>query len=453
MKLPLFVVVILMLAMAAPAFAGSVRINATNMAPTYANTGDLVHVLTLSPMVNASGVTNITQLNITINRIDAPRNISGIFVYLNTTGGAVGSVVGSNTSITANVSRIAFTTVVNISEANHTLLFVLVNVSKGATSRSTFNVSLNATADIEIGPDHNVHNLSTTNSSTTQIQHVHAIGTLTPRYVDTNVKNQSFVMYLEINGTDMFENLSIKVPSEYPIANVTGLSNSTTTIYGNDTVGYSPFLNITYGGDTINITDFRIGFSNEDAYLKINLTANTSAAAVASFRFNVTLHGSNLSAVNVTDNATGSMNTTTQQLITAIGAAFTKRGAIINGSDFWELNLTINITANVSGILQFRMNNWNSTTAGFGLLNITNETGLVTTNSANYALLRNTSSTGSTNSGQLNISTEYGAPTRGLALRYTGTTRVLILKMVIPLNTPTADDWGAAYFMLFRAET
>ncbi len=453
------------LLMASAAFAGNLVVIGSNQTPSYANTGDLVNMLNLNVSANMSGTgtMNISRMNITINRIMASGNISGIFIYVNGTGNTLGTLVGSNTSITENVSVIQLNPQVNVSQVNHTTLFIYINISKGATPREKFNVTLNSTQDIEVSEGNNVHNLTTTNSSTTQIQHVHSIGTITPRYVDTGdnsitgVQNQSFVIYLEINGTDRFENISIRLPSQYVLINITGISNSTYTLYGNYSVGSSPYLNLTFGGDTINISNYTNGggyrgLNNGDGFIKINFTANTSASAVSSLHFNVTMTGSNLTNVNVTDNATGSMNVTTQDLIT-LTAALAKRTAIVNGSDFWEINLTINITANVSGILQFRMNNWNSTTVGYSLLNITNESGLVTSNSINYAMLRNTSGTGDTNSGQFNISTEYGAPTRGLALRYTGLNRTLVLKMIIPLNTPTASDFRTTYFWLFRSET
>jgi flagellar basal body rod protein FlgC len=282
-----------------------------------------------------------------------------------------------------------------------------------------------------------------------QIQDVHATGDITPNYVDTSVINQSALLILNVTGSDNFDNISIVLPSSYKIVNVTEVSNKTNIIY-NNTLG-AVYFNVTFGGYTLNISNFTQGFNATDSFLKINFTINTSSTAVSSTRIRVNMTGSNLTNVNATETGTNSLNITTQQMINITTVTVTKSTAIVNGTDYWEFNITVNITANTSGILQFRMNNWNSTTQGYGLLNLTNETGAFVENVTYRAMLRNQSA--QTGSQQLNVTTDYGNLTRGLSLDYTGITKTLILKMTIPTGMPYTSDWWSTYYILFRSST
>lgn len=447
-----------MLALVAPAFAeGTLNVTRGGLnAPSYINTNQTVVVLNIT--LNATfGNVNVTGINISLMGTASTGNISAVSVYNDSdNNGVIGSsdiLLGANNTwdTVSNISWVNFTTDFMVPAEKVVFFLIVFNTSTNAASVATVGANISSNLSIFVRGNNNITIPTTTiNSTLSQIQDVHATGTLTSRFVDTSVVNQSFLAVLNVQGRDNFENISITVPPEYPIMNVTALSNTTAIIYNISLAGLN--LNISFGGNTINISNFTRGFNSEDSIIRINFTANTSAAAVPSLSVNLTISGGNLSYVNVTANSTGSLNVTTQVMISVINASVTKRTAIVNGTDYWEFNLTVNITANASGLLQFRMNNWSSTTRGSGILSLTNETGIFGSGTLTYyATLRNQSST--SGSSQVNVTTDYGSLTRGLSLSYTALTRILVLKMIIPNGTPTADDWRTTYFMLFRSDT
>ena len=187
---------------------------------------------------------------------------------------------------------------------------------------------------------------------------------------------------------------------------------------------------------TINISKTGTLFTANDRLI-VNFTVNTSSADVASSAFTSVLYGSNLSDVGA--NYTGSAaSVATQQLVNITSVKIVKGAAILNGTDYWEFNLTVNFTANVTGLLQFNMTNWtNSNGQNMSLVNGT----------ANLSSLRDNQNMSHT----MNVSNSY---TNGISITgccTTGTFYYVVLRMIIPLNTPVSNNWAATYGVLFRS--
>jgi len=455
---------LILLIFVSPAFADG-KLNVTRgllTTPAYINTQSITPVLNITFNVtntNDANEVNVSSIFFNLTGTAYSGNVSGIFVYNDSDNdGVIGNsdrLLGSNTVWNETngefaVMQVNFTSNLTILNNTNKFIIIALNISSNAESVLTAGINISLNTSISTGNPNDFIAFPSLyiNSTPSQIQDVHATGDITPNYVDTNVINQSALLTLNITGSDNFENITFTFPSSYPIVAVSEVSNSTSIIY-NSTL--PDFLNVTFGGFMINISNFTLGFNSADSFIKINFTINTSITAVSALKFNVSMTGSNLSGISTTETTIGSQNITTQQMINITTVTVTKSTAIVNGTDYWEFNITVNITANTSGILQFRMNNWNSTTQGYGLLNVTNETGAFVENVTYRATLRN--QTAQTGSSQLNVTTDYGNLTRGLSLAYTGTTKTLILKMIIPTGMPYTNDWWSTYYILFRSST
>ncbi|MEM7816544.1 MAG: hypothetical protein QXZ20_01380, partial [Candidatus Aenigmatarchaeota archaeon] len=121
-----------------------------------------------------------------------------------------------------------------------------------------------------------------------------------------------------------------------------------------------------------------------------------------------------------------------------------KNIAIVNGNDYWLFNFTISMNANVSGLIQFKMNDWRSDIKN-ATIPIANGTGDNATYYASMWLSGNESNI-------FNVTNEYNKISDGVKLNaIENRNYTLILKMIIPRGTPIASDWWTTYSMLFRS--
>jgi len=118
-----------------------------------------------------------------------------------------------------------------------------------------------------------------------------------------------------------------------------------------------------------------------------------------------------------------------------------KTTAIVNGTDYWEFNISVNFTDMLTGLLQFKMTNWNNT-EGKPVIPLTNGTD-------SFATLRNAFDFSS--AAKYNITNDYNL-TSGLSYSSTGPgLQTIFLRMIIPSGTEIASTWFSTYSMIFRS--
>ncbi len=434
--MPLLTVLVML---AAPAFAaGNLTVQGTSLAPSFINTNVTTAMLNLS-LNSTVNTTNITAINITILGVNASTNISSVDVW-NASNSTQATSITMNA--TTNKTTISISTAIGVNTSANNTILIAITLFQNASIRST--VAVNISASTEIGVDSG-SNVTITNvslqSGNSQIQDVHANATVTPLYIDTGIVNQSMIYTLTPAGRDVFNNISITVPTNYTIVNVTEVKQGSSVLY-NDTVSIvTTTFNRTSGA--INLTNTASGGFGTSGAVAVNISVNASSSAVTSLVFNSTLTGSNISGA--LPNVTGSNTTVaTQQLVNVTNVTVSKGTALANGADFWEFNLTMNFTANVSGILHFKLSNWNNTASQtIALQNGTSG------NISYYASLRD----GANSTKNMNVTNEYNL-TQGVSLFTcctTTTVYTLVLKMIIPAGTPSSASWFATYGTVFRS--
>jgi len=409
--------------------AGNLTATGSDLAPTYINTKTVTNMLNLS--LNATpdagdGTVNITVINVTIGGNATIGNLSSVHIKNST-----GSIIASNTTnSTSSQFKVHISNGLFVNASTNSSIVIAINLSSSAQRVSNISINISSTTDIGTAGSSNI-TISNTNSTESQIQDIHANVTVSPRYVDTNVINQSLSYFINTSGADAIKNVSIVVPSQYSIVQLLSVKRGSTIL-----TGITDYTNTTTGGK-VNIS--LVSSTTEN--LTINFTVNTNASGISSQAFNSTITGSNLTDVE-TDVYNFTTNVTTKQLINVDNIQVIKNTALANGTDYWEFNFTLNITANVSGLVQFKMNNWNNSAGQ--IMNLTNQTSLI--NATFYASLRHSSNTTNT----FNVTNEY----RNVGLSFTATENTLyyfVLRMVIPSGTPIASDWWTTYWTLFRS--
>lgn len=419
-----------------PAFASGnltiSRLGCDGCAPSHINTRQVYNMLNLSLNVTpgtGDGTVNITSMNVTIVGTAPISSIAKVEIK-----DVTGDVIASNTTnATATKFTIHIPNGLFINASSNASILIVFNISPSATRFNTTGANISASS--EIGTTSNADNITITGNSIqsniSQIQDLHAIAYITPRTVDTNVENQTFIYTINRTGSDKINRTEIVLPSEYVITNVNATIADVGTLF-----------TIQYSSNQINITNIG-GGAGTNGPIIVNFSVNTSSSSVNSMAFNSTIFGGNLSASpDVINQATSVI---TKQIIIVQDINPIKTTALVNGTDYWEFNLTLNITANVSGLIQFKMNNWNSS-EGY-TMNLTNQTNINANNTLFYASLR--SSGNSTN--YINVTNNYDI-TRGISLTATaGNLYYVILKMIIPSGTPTSSTWWTTYSMLFRS--
>src|SRR3989338_2708058 len=396
-----------------PVFAaGNLSVTSTSLAPSYTNTRTVTNMLNLT-MNSTVGNTNITSLNVTIGGNVTIGNVSSV-VLLN----AAGSAIASSTTFNSTTSKFAISIPAgfNASSGANTSFTVAVNLS-GSAIKTNVSLQIESSAVFGVDSSSNVtFDAGFVNSTESLIQDIHANASITPNFIDTNAINQTLVYTIASTGRDSINRTIITIPSGYNLTNI-----STIQVDGSNTTG---------GGTTTTPTTQMI---------KVFFNVNTSSTRVNASAFTSVIDGGNISSA-ATDTVSPGINVTTQQMINA-SVSLAKGAAIVNGTDYWEFNFTLGFTANVTGLLQFKMSDWTDASSSVNRLNIN-------TSSVYYATLRNESIFNTT--GIFNVTTSYISNV-GLTRTVTdSSTWSLILRMIIPSGTPISNSWASTYGFLFR---
>lgn len=416
-----------------PAFAAGTLNAARGSLPTpaYINTG--TNVL-LNVTLNATiGDITVTGMLVNFTGSASVSNFSTMLVYNDSNNdGSIGAsdvLLGSNSTFNSTANFTIVNLSISIPANTERYVLLALNVSRLATPRTSVIINITSNYSVTTGGSDNITIPSGyINSTSAQLQSVRANATLAPRYVDTSVPNQTFVYEIRPTGADAINNATINLPSGYTLIWLESVErDSTNTTLGSNSTN-SSIINITMNTPTTNP-------------VRIYFKANTSATPVNSSAFTSVIGGGNLSNA-ATDVLNFSANVTTRQLINVTSVGAIKSSALINGTDYWEFNFTLNVTATVSGMIHFRIDAWNNTAGQtIGLINQTeigNATGY-------YATFRQNS----TNT--LNVTTYYNF-TRGISLSATeNNLYYMVLKMVIPSGTPSSSSWWTTYSMMFRS--
>lgn len=409
-----------------PAFAaGNLNVTSTNLAPVYINTRTVTNMLNLT-MNSTVGNTNITSLNVTISGNATVGNVSSI-VLINATG----STIASSTTFNTTTSKFAVSIPAgfNASSGANTSFIIAVNLS-GSAVKTNISLQIESSAVFGVDATSNVtFDAGFVNSTESIIQDTHANASISPNFVDTSVINQTLVYNVVSTGQDKLNGTIITIPSSYNFVNISNIELDGVNNTAIETVTTSPnYINI-----TLSITKSKI---------KVFFNVNTSNTRVNSSAFTSTISGGNFTNVT-TDTVSPGINATTQQLINVTNVALAKGAAIVNGTDYWEFNFTLGFTANVTGLLQFKMSDWTDASSSVNTFRIN-------TSTVYYATLRNNTNNFTDTNGKFNISTSYVENT-GLTRTVTDSgTLTLVLRMIIPLGTPISSSWASTYGFLFR---
>ncbi len=404
--------------------------------PAYSNTNSYVKLLNLSLNLTGIDSVSIVSINVTFN--------STASINANATNLTVCAFNETFDAISCNSTWSGNTTVLNmnyeVTNATEKTLYIGYYINRSLVNLSVIhglNVSLYISSnesitlnDTSVLKDNSTFPLS---SRFTQIQDLHAVASISPHYVDTNVKNQSFVYVVNATGLDGIDYLNLTVPGEFTniqlkYCEFTG---------GGEHHTYSNCTGVAdVSGSMIIINPTGFDFT----YLKLNFTADTNQSGEFTRTFNASVSGGNLTDIPVSESSSGALNVTTKQLINNVTITSVKNTAYItsDGSDYWEFNFTVNITANVSGLLQFKMNNWYSPSKN-ATINLTNGT-------AYYAKLWKSDEPSNT----INVTTEYDA-SKGISLsNFSGLLRLTLRMYIPPTVQAVTNDWYTLYWMLFR---
>ena len=408
-----------------PAFAeDNLSVTSTNLAPEYINTRTVTNMLNLT-MNSTVGNTNITSLNVTIGGDVTVGNVSSVVLF-----NATGSIIASSTTFNSTTSKftVSIPAGFNASSGANTSMIVAVNLS-GSATKTNVSIQISSSAEFVVDNSRNVTFTSGfRNSTESLIQDIHANVSISPNFVDTNAINQTLVYSIVSTGRDKMNNTIITIPSDYSFVNISNVELEGANNTAIETVTTSPnYINV-----TLSITKSKI---------KVFLNVNTSNSRINSSAFTSTITGGNISSA-ATDIVSPGINVTTQQLINA-NVSIAKGAAIVNGTDYWEFNYTLSFTANVTGLLQFKMSDWTDASSSVDRLNIN-------TSSVYYATLRNNTNNFTDTNGKFNV-TNFYVENIGLTKTVTDSgTLSLILRMLIPSGTPISNSWASTYGFLFR---
>lgn len=423
-----------MLFFSTPIFAaGNLTVSRSSLpTPAYINTGSnaLMNITLNATLGNVS----VTGIVINFTGSAAMSNFSSFLIYNDSdNNGAVGSsdvLLGSNTTFNATTNSTVVNLSISITANTEKYILFVLNVSSLATLRTNVSINITSNASITTGGSDNITiSGGYINTTLAQIQSVHANATITPHFVDTSVPNQSFVYEIKPTGAEAISNITINLPGGYTLIwleSIERAGSNDTSLTTNST--NSSIINITISTPTTNTVR---------VYFKIN----TSANPVNSSAFSSIIGGGNLSNV-ATDASNLTTNVTTKQLINVTNVNAIKSSALINGTDYWDFNFTLNITATTSGLIHFRMDAWNNT-AGQAI-SLTNQTE-ISSSTFYYASFRQS------DTNAVNVTTYYNY-TRGVSLSATeNTLYYMALRMTIPSGTPVSSSWWTTYSLLFRS--
>ncbi len=455
---------------AMPAFAAGNLTVTNGTLSSFSSSGDFWNT-GMNVMLNITFYSRISDVNVTGLTINLTgtlnaSNITGVFVYNDSDGNAVigpsETVLGSNTSLNNSINStfVLFSTVLSV--PNHTNRSVLVafNISRSALRFNTTGAYISGganvnTSNLEVS-DNVTLALGTINSTVKQVLDMHANATLTPRIVDTNVTAQMLVYTVTPSSQDALHKIKIIVPTGYTLVDVTDVSvggSGRNRSFDGATGGGGSNNGV---GVTLGITEFNVSF-NTTAQLgwlssaaRINFTVNTNITPQSSSAFASKIF-SNTSFIDPEVISEGT-NVTTEQVIRILSVGGNKTAALTNGTDYWEFTFRLNLTSNVSGIIQFKMSNWTSPS---GTINLTNQTP-TNNNTLFYANVRMSNESFGAGRSQ-NLTDNYNV-TGGIAFNVTGTSaetsngvKNFVLRMTIPNGIPASTGWWTMYSILFRS--
>lgn len=417
---------LILLASSSVVFAsGNLTIYGTDMAPTYGNANSQIRMLNLSLNVTAGdGTINLSVINFTI--VAGVGNVTAIEIF----NSSLSSIASSSSfNSTTNKTTVTFSSGLFVNTTLNATIIVALNLSTSATRLNTISVNISSVSDIRT--TNSFDNISISGSSiqsgNTQMQSVQANASISPRFIDTSIENQTLVYTITPTGTDNIQNISIIVPVGYSIVSLVNV------LEGGSLLASGNYVNVT----TTNMINISLAASTP-LELKINFTVNSNASSINALPFNSTITGGNFSNTNTTP-----INTSvkTSQLIGVNTVSITKGAAIVNGTDYWEFTYSINVTENIStgGFVQFKMADWNNS-AGQAM-QLTNGTDY-------YSSLRLSTDVNNT----FNVTNNYNI-SKGISFSsVTSSNPVsLILKMIIPASTPISASWFTTYNMIFRS--
>ncbi|MCX6816018.1 MAG: hypothetical protein NT120_04170 [Candidatus Aenigmarchaeota archaeon] len=417
--LPLILLVIFV----SPAFAaGNLTVNSTNVAPAVINKGVLTNMLNVT-LNSTSGATNVTGINITIGGTLNISNITRISV-INSTGFVFGTNT-TNSSLTG--FSIFFSSNISVNTTNNGSFVIALNVSLTSTTGTTVNVSIDSPSSFYVDAGSNVSFLTGySNSSASQVRS-HSNVTITPHIVDTSIVNQTFNYTFLPTGSLTLNNFSINLPENYTVTNVVA-------VYDNNVIS-SSYSNLTLPRQ-VNIS---LGYNTANT-INVIFTANTSVLGQTD-NFTSAVSGPALPWI-ATDPV--SITILSTPILNVTGIMALKTVALANGTDYWTFKLTVNVTQVVSGLLQFRMNDWSRTDSGATNISLSS----CITYTGNCAILSSTSDF--TTGGLFNVTNNYNL---NQGLNYTSAFGFydIFLKMIVPSGTPISSNWYTTYYMAFRS--
>jgi hypothetical protein len=415
------------------AFAGDLTItafgNVSALSP-YVNTRTNQTIFNLTVVADADDIT-INGINITFTGTATVGNISNVSIFNSSTSG---SLLGSNTTFNSTPIFVNFSTtgsslVVRAGETRY--LVVRYEIKSNAASRFTLGGNVSGVADI-VANNTVVSNITLPVNSTStpsQIQDLHANASISPKYVDTNVINQTFIYTITPTGSDTIKHVNLSLPSGYQLVNLTAILTGVSQPESVINVTASNSINVTFTTPTTQI-------------IRLNFTVNTSSTPASSAAFIATIgdNNGNLSSV-ATDVINNQTNVTTKALANVANVVVSKAVAVVNGTDYWEFNFTVNITDQVAGLLQFKMTTWNDTATHY--IAVSNST-------LNLTTLRKDTDFNTTN--KTAIRNDY-VITDGLSYSTSETNKLVtvFLRQIIPSDAYIAQTWFTTYSILFRS--
>ena len=446
------IVVLVLAFLVSPVFAdATLTVSGTSQVPRYINSGDNVTMLNIS-LLAANSTINLTSILVnfstpytTVEANNISAFVVNVSIYNDTDGDGIfhsndTTLFGSNITF-GNQTRINLTNItvgpIQVGTANAVRLLVVFRLN--ITAPVIANISANITSAASIGTNETVSGSFPISSGLGETRDVHANVTMRPNYVDTNVTNQTIVYNFTITGVTTVNKTRITLPSGYTLVNISGVTlNDLARSIDICPVATDVCTNV--GTTEVNLT--YTPTLAKGANVSVTMLVNTSLSALPTSTVNSTLYSSDLTMYNVSSSVLRTYsNITTQPIINGTSVMITKGAAIINGSDYWEFNFTLNFSAAVPGIIQFKMYNWSDGVNNISLAN-SSETEF-------YATMRNETNFNTT--GRFNILNRYNGTTGINHTASTASTFTVILRMVIPSGTAISSNWFTIYNFLFRA--
>ncbi len=420
-------VILAMMLLSSPILAATLNVNTTSMAPAFINTNSsaIMMNLTLNVTGTATNATvTVSAINVSLSNATMG-NFSFVTIRNATNNGTL--AVNSSFNTTDNRTTLRFSQALVVNTSGNLTLQIIVNTSNTATKFTNFSVNVTASS-FEANDTAFVQGVGASNG--TQIHNLRANASVTTRFFDTSVINQSFVYAITPIGTDGINKTVLNIPVGYTLVSLDSVEHDATNSTAGITNVTSPNqINITLNTPTTSVIILR-------------MKLNTNSSEKRNLAFNSTLENGNLTDA-VTDVSGTNTTVSTQQIVNVTNLIPIKNAAYLNGTDYWEFLFALNFTANVSGTLQFNMSQWNSTNTLIPI-NLSNGT--------YYATIRSNSNFN--HSSKINITTDYNM-TGGIALNTSSTSNSSIyLRMYLPSTvTVLSPNWWSIYTIVFRSDT